>query len=113
MNAMNPSMVKGTWLLAVAASLGFWLLATGAVAEPPGLDQRGVSLGAAYGEMDGGTAPVLVNRQVDDAGDSRVDVQVWTIVVVSAGAAVGLLLLVVRMMMGWTKAPPPEEDGEH
>lgn len=113
MNPMKRIMERRTWVLAAVASLGFWLLATGAVAGPPGLDQRDESFGVAYAEMDGGAAPMLVDRQVDDGGDSRVDVQVWTIIVVSGGAAVGLLLLVVRMMMGWTKAPPSQEDGEH
>ena len=113
MNAMKPRIVRGWWLLVAAASLGLWLLATGAVVDQPGLDQSEVSFEAAYAEVAGGTEAMLVDRQVDGGGDSRVDVQVWTIVVVSGVAAIGLLLLVVRMMMGWTKPPPPQEDGEH
>ena len=113
MKAMKPNMVRGRLLLAAVTSLGLGLLATGAVADQPGLDQREVSFEAASAEVDGGTEAMLIDRQVDNGGDSRVDVQVWTIVVVSGAAAVGLLLLVVRMMMGWTKPPPPQEDGEH
>ncbi len=47
------------------------------------------------------------------AGDDVVDVQVWTLVAVGAGAAVVLLLLLLRVAMGWVKPPPPQEESSH
>lgn len=48
------------------------------------------------------------------ADDTRLPVQLWTVLAAGGAAAVGLVFFVVRVMLGRVGQPPPEEDGgEH
>lgn len=64
-------------------------------------------------------APVStgVSAQEGDVGaaeDTRLPVQVWTVLAAVGAACVGLLFFLVRLVMGWVKpAPPPQEEGGH
>ncbi len=64
---------------------------------------------------DGHETPLVdVSPQVDDAdGDSRVEVQTWTLFAAAGAAAVGLMAFMVRVIMGWVEPPPPEEESPH
>lgn len=56
-----------------------------------------------------------VSPQIEDGavGDSRVEVQTWTIFAVVLAAAVGLQLLMLRVIMGWVKPPPVPDEADH
>jgi hypothetical protein len=59
-----------------------------------------------------------IERQVDaepaDAdSDSKVPVQVWTVMAAGGAAAVFLLLFFVRIALGRVPPPPPQEEAAH
>jgi hypothetical protein len=64
-------------------------------------------------------APAIIDHvpAQDDAaaqGDTRVPVQVWTVLSAAGAMAVGLLFFLVRLVLGWVKpAPPSQEEGGH
>lgn len=75
------------------------------------------ALAVATPSQDG--APAIIDHvpAQDDAAaqdDTRVPVQVWTVLSAAGAMCVGLLLFLVRLALGWVKpAPPPQEGGGH
>jgi hypothetical protein len=60
---------------------------------------------AAPDAQDGGSAAA--------ENDTRVPVQVWTVLAAVSAAGVGLVLFLVRLTMGWVKPPPAPPESEH
>ncbi len=44
-----------------------------------------------------------------NADDSRIDVQVWTIMAAGGAASLGLVLFLVRILLGRVQPPPPQQ----
>ena len=64
------------------------------------------------------SAPIGANPQGRDAqasanDDTRVPVQVWTVMAFGSAAGVGLVLYLLRVAMGWVKPPPPQKEPDH
>ena len=49
---------------------------------------------------------------IDDE-DTRLSVQLWTVLAAVGAAGVGLLAFLLRAMLGWVKPPPPQEEPPH
>ncbi len=64
------------------------------------------------------SAPIGAIAQGRDAqttadDDTRVPVQVWTLMAFGGAAGVGLVLYLLRVAMGWVKPPPPQKEPDH
>jgi len=70
----------------------------------------------AHASDDVAVAASAVDQQTDGDGgdDTRVAVQVWTVLAAGGAAAVVLVLFLLRVVLGRVKEPPPpEEHGGH
>lgn len=63
---------------------------------------------------DGGTTAgdAALAQASDGAEDTRVPVQVWTVMAAGGAMAVGLVLFLVRVLLGRAQPPPPPQEGE-
>ena len=93
------------------ALVGAALLLAGSTIYAPAVAEASTAAAVEVTE-DGSAIGVVVLPNEVGEGDSRVEVQTWTIVSAVGAAAIGLLLLLVRVAMGWTK-PPPQEESDH
>ncbi len=99
-----------------AAIAALLLVVASSVAADRSVASESASIAA--GDAAGGwTAQAAPDAQ--DAGsaatenDTRVPVQVWTMLAAVSAAGVGLVLFLVRLAMGWVKPPPPPQESEH
>lgn len=53
------------------------------------------------------------DAQASADDDTRIPVQVWTVLAAGGAAGVGLVLYLLRVAMGWVKAPPPQKEPDH
>lgn len=59
---------------------------------------------------DGPHISLQQDRAANDADDSRIDVQVWTIMAAGGAASLGLVLYLVRILLGRVQPPPPQQE---
>ena len=99
-------------LIAVSAlALLVWIASS---AASTGLAREEASTSTVEASL-GWTAPGApdVESLPAQADDTRVPVQVWTVLAAGGALAVGLVLFLVRLAMGWVKPPPPQEESRH
>ena len=53
------------------------------------------------------------DAQASADDDTRVPVQVWTLMAFGGAAGLGLVLYLLRVAMGWVKPPPPQKEPDH
>ena len=53
------------------------------------------------------------DAQASADDDTRVPVQVWTVLAAGGAAGVGLVLYLLRVVMGWVRPPPPQKEPDH
>ncbi len=53
------------------------------------------------------------DAQASADDDTRVPVQVWTVMAFGGAAGVGLVLYLLRVAMGWVRPPPPQKEPDH
>lgn len=76
---------------------------TGQAAEQPSIGSHHASVDQ---QVDGSTPS-------DSASDTKVPVQIWTIMAAGGACAVFLLLFLLRVGLGRVAPPPPQEEAAH
>ncbi|MCH8994475.1 MAG: hypothetical protein IH959_05830 [Chloroflexi bacterium] len=100
------------WLILAAVVGLVWLVA--GTAAPGSAEEQPYGDSVAAGD----NSPALPGASAQDDGtiddeDTRLSVQLWTVVAAAGAAGVGLLAFLLRAMLGWVKPPPPQEEPPH
>ncbi len=99
------------WLILAAVVGLVWLVA--GTAAPGGAEEQRYGGLEAAGDS---AAPPVASAQDDSAiddEDTRLSVQLWTVLAAAGAAGVGLLAFLLRAVFGWVKPPPPQEEPPH
>ena len=104
-------------IAAIAIGALLWI----ALAPPAGVTASQAEPGLAFASDDATaawSAPTAAIAQGRDAqasadDDTRVPVQVWTVLAAGGAAGVGLVVYLLRVVMGWVKPPPPQKEPDH
>ena len=101
------------WLI-LAAVIGLVWIVIGWSATPGNAEEQRYGDIVAVGD-DSPALPVAFaqNDSAIDDEDTRLSVQLWTVLAAAGAAGVGLLAFLLRAVMGWVKPPPPQEEPPH
>ncbi len=107
-----------TVVMAAAATAAFlWVMAGAWTASPSVADERPLGVAGADAAADRPALPAASaqggDSGVEQDGDERLPVQLWTLVAAGGAAGLGLLLFLLRLAVGWVKPPPPQEESQH
>jgi hypothetical protein len=98
--------------IALAATYALLIVSGPGTHEALAADGAGLSIETS-GYQRGAGATLQAQEDSGNADDSRVEVQLYTVLAAVIAAGVGLLLLLARITMGWVKPVPPPEEPHH
>ncbi len=100
------------WLI-LAAVVGLVWLVAGTAAPGSAEEQRYGDIVAADDDSPAQPVTFAQDDSAIDDEDTRLSVQLWTVLAAAGAAGVGLLAFLLRAMLGWVKPPPPQEEPPH
>ena len=102
-------------IVAIVLMSGLWAITSPAAADASSEPQPAFASDDATAAWSAPTSAIAQGRdaQASANDDTRVPVQVWTVMAFGGAAGVGLVLYLLRVAMGWVKPPPPQKEPDH